>query len=417
MRILVAPDKFRDALDARSAADALAAGVRDVRPDAEITCCPLGDGGEGTGRILAEALHAEERTATVLDPLGRPRTARWWLRRATPALAVVEMAEASGVALLAPRERDPLRTTSFGTGQLLQAALAAGARRILLCVGGSATVDGGAGCLQALGYEFADDAGAALPPPIRGGALARIVALCPPTPLHYKGHTIPRAAKTLSGSGPLQSKIQNPKSKIGLRAKPAPRLAIDVLCDVDNPLLGPRGAAPVFAPQKGASPEAVQTLQRGLAHWADVLQRSGGPDIRALPYGGASGGLPAGLAALLGARLLSGFDEVARHLRLADLLRGCDLCLTGEGRLDDQTGGGKVVAGLARLAHAANVPTIAFVGALRTARVQSSDHLAASLGLQRIIVITPPDTPLSAALPATAPNLRRAASDFLTSPR
>ena len=391
MRILVAPDKFRDALDAQSAADALAAGVRDVRPDAEITCCPLGDGGEGTGRILAEVLHAEERTATVLDPLGRPRTARWWLCPTASPAAVVEMAEASGLALLAPGERDPLRTTSFGTGQLLHAALAAGARHILLCVGGSATVDGGAGCLQALGWEFADAAGGVIPPPIAGGTLARVASLRPPAT--------------------------------------ALRAVIDVLCDVDNPLLGPRGAAQVFAPQKGASPEAVHALESGLAHWTDVLERFGAPGVRAVPYGGAAGGLPAGLvaalsvrlpvgfAAALGARLLGGFDEVARHLRLADKLRGCDLCLTGEGRLDEQTGGGKVVAGVARLAQAANVPTIAFVGALRTARAQSADQLAALLGLQRVIVVTPPGTPLSEALPATALNLRRAASELLISPR
>ncbi len=379
MKILVAPDKFRDALDARSAADALAAGVRDVRPDAEITCCPLGDGGEGTGRILAEALHAEERSAAVLDPLGRPRTARWWLRPTASPEAVVEMAEASGLALLAPGERDPLRTTSFGTGQLLQAALAAGARRILLCVGGSATVDGGAGCLQALGWEFADAAGVIIPPPMAGGTLARVASLRP--------------------------------------SATAPRAVIDVLCDVDNPLLGPRGAAQVFAPQKGASPEAVHALESGLAHWTDVLERFGAPGVRAVPYGGAAGGLPAGLAAALGARLLGGFDEVARHLRLADKLRGCDLCLTGEGRLDEQTGGGKVVAGVACLAQAAKVPAVALVGALRTARAQSADQLAALLGLQRVIVVTPLGTPLSEALPATALNLRRAASELLISPR
>jgi glycerate kinase len=372
VRVLIAPDKFKDALDAEVVAAALAAGVRDARPDAEIECCPLADGGEGTGRILARALGAEERCAGVLDPLGHERRAQWWLR-AAQRLAIVEMAEASGLALLQAGERDALRTSSYGTGQLLRAAADAGCTHVLLCVGGSATVDGGAGCLQALGWQFVDMAGAPLSGRMCGGALIDAGSIRPP------------AARLA--------------------------LSIDILCDVDNPLLGPRGAAPVFGPQKGASAAGVEELERGLALWADVLEHSCGCDVRALPAGGAAGGIAAGLVAACGARLRPGFDEVALHVDLRGKLAGCELCLTGEGRIDDQTAGGKAVAGVARLAGQAGVDTIALAGAVRLRKGQTIDDLARAVGVRRIVLITPAGIPLEAALAATATNLRCAARE------
>jgi glycerate 2-kinase len=375
VKVLIAPDKFRDALDVVGVSTALATGVREALPHAEIVTCPVADGGEGTGRILADALGAAEHATAVLDPLGRPRSARWWLCP-DGRTAIVEMAEASGLALLTPPERDPLQTTSYGTGQLLQAALDAGADRILLCVGGSATVDGGAGCLQALGWGFSDPDGAAIKAPITGGMLCRI------------GH--------------VQPPLLRPSS-----------VAVDILCDVDNPLLGPRGAAPVFGPQKGASESGVQELERGLAHWADFLQRCCATDLRALPSGGAAGGITAGLAAALHARLLPGFDEVARCVHLREKITGCAICLTGEGRLDEQTAAGKVVAGVARLAAEHNVPTLAFVGAVRHGSLRRTEELAHSLGLSQIVVITPPNTPLDEALAATRANLQRVAREVL----
>lgn len=376
MKALIAPDKFKDALDATGVAEALAAGVHDARPEAEVVLCPLGDGGEGTGRLLASALQAQEQSAVVLDPLGRQREARWWLcpDRET---AVVEMAEASGLALLEVAQRNALRTTSFGTGQLLRAAQEAGSRRVLLCVGGSATVDGGAGCLQALGWKFIDHSGATITEPLTGGMLASI------------------------------ARVQSPMK--------APSVSIDVLCDVDNPLLGPRGAAAVFGPQKGATPAGVRQLERGLAHWAGVLVRCGGMDMRALAGGGAAGGLPAGLATALGARLRPGFAEVARQVGLHDKLAGCDLCLTGEGRIDDQTAGGKVVAGIARLAAEHRVRVLAFTGAARLRPGQTLEDLGRGIGVERIVVISPGDMPLPEALAATAANLRRAAREALAS--
>lgn len=375
MRILIAPDKFKDTLDAAGAAAALAAGVHDALPDAEIVTCPLGDGGEGTGMLLAGALGAEEETARVMDPLGRPRPARWWLcpdQRTT----IVELAEASGLALLDASERDALRTTSFGTGQLLRAADDAGCSHVLLCVGGSATVDGGAGCLQALGWELVDKTGTPLTQPMCGCLLSQVGAVRP-------------AAE----AGPL---------------------SIDILCDVDNRLLGPHGAALVFGPQKGASPAAVQELEQGMTHWASVLRRCCGGDVTRLSGGGAAGGLPAGLAAAMAARLLPGFAEVARRVGLRDQFGGCALCLTGEGCIDEQTVSGKVVAGVARLARELSVPTVAFAGAVRVRPGLTIEALAGGIGVERIVVVTPEGTPPAAALAATAANLRRAAHQTIT---
>jgi glycerate kinase len=370
---MVACDKFGGALSAAEAAAAIAEGLRRARPGAEIRLCPLGDGGEGTGAILAEALNAAPRTRVVRDPLGRPVEAIWWLCEPSRT-GVVEMAAASGLWRLAPGERDPLRATSFGTGELLKAAAEAGCRKILLAVGGSATVDGGAGCLQALGWELLDGRGEPLAAPAGAAGLTAVHRVRPPRE----------------------------------------RMALDltVLCDVDNVLLGPRGAAAVFAPQKGAAPRQIPMLERGLARWAEVLRAAGGREVRGLAGSGAAGGLPAALAALLDAKLVSGFDCVARAMRLSERLAGCHLCLTGEGRLDEQTRSGKVVAGVARMAAAVGVPVVALVGAVRPPEGVGADALAAGLGLAEVVVVTPPGLDESAALAGTRDNLRVAAESF-----
>lgn len=374
MRILVAPDKFKDALDAREAAAALARGVRAVAAAAETVCCPLGDGGEGTARILARELGAEPRTAQVLDPLGRPRTASWWLDRAQAA-GIVEMAEASGLWLLEPHERDATRTTSYGTGQLIRAAAEAGARHVLLCVGGSATVDGGAGCLQGLGWRLLDSRGAVIGEPLTGAGLPGIARVAPP-------------------AGALS-------------------LDLEILCDVTNPLLGPKGAAAVFAPQKGASRAQVRQLEAALRHWAGVLADFALRDLGDVPGAGAAGGLPAGLAAAMEAHLRPGFDEVAKRVGLRAKIARCDLVLTGEGRLDEQTGGGKVVAGVARLGAETGKPVVAFVGAAQPPDGETLAQLARRLALHEIVVVTPPGTPLDQALAETGENLSAAARKFI----
>lgn len=375
MRVLLAPDKFKDALDAPAVCAAMEAGVRDAWPQAEVRACPLADGGEGTGRLLAAVLQAQPQYAVALDPLGRERIAQWWL---TPdhRTAVVEMAAASGLCLLAPHERRAPHASSFGTGQLLRAAWDRQVQRILLCVGGSATVDGGAGCLQALGWELRDAGGRALPAPVTAQMLPRVADLRRPP-----GAAFPE---------------------------------LEILCDVDNPLLGPRGAIPVYAPQKGADPAELVQLELGLRHWAGVLERLGAKGIGDLPHGGAAGGLPAGLHAALGARLVSGFERVADLTELARQLSECDLCLTGEGRLDEQTVAGKVVAGVARHARAAGVPAVAFVGAARVPGNGSLRELADAVGLTEIVAISPPGLPTEQAIARTAEFLRGAVRDLLS---
>lgn len=377
MKVLIAPDKFKEALTAPAAAAALADGVRRARPDAGLVLVPVGDGGEGTGAILAAARSAREQVVTVRDPLGRPHAARWWLTDDATRAAIVEMAEASGLALLAPAERDPLRTSSYGTGELLRAAATAGAGQILLCVGGSATVDGGAGCLQALGWELLDDTHRPLPVPVPGGRLTEIRALRP------------------AAGGPV-------------RLPP-----VRILRDVDNRLLGPDGAAAVFGPQKGATPAAVAALEAGLRHWAGLLRRTFGREVTQWAGGGAAGGLPAGLAAAYEARLVPGFAEVAAAVGLAEKLAGADLCLTGEGRMDGQSVLGKAAASVARLARAFGVPTVALVGSVTVEPGSTLEDLARAVGVERIVVISPAGLSHAAALAATADNLRYAAEGLL----
>ena len=378
MNILIAPDKFKDALDARGVAEALARGARRARPDAAITLCSLGDGGEGTGRLLAATLGAAQHAANVLDPHARLRIATWWQ---TPApgnayrAGIIEMAEASGLWLLAPEQRRALETTSFGTGQLLAAAADTGCRKITLCVGGSATVDGGAGCLQGLGWRLLDARGDAITTPMSGGGLAHIARLAPPA----------------------QRRM----------------LDIEILCDVTNPLLGPDGAAAVFGPQKGASPAQVRALEVGLQHWADVLADFAQRDLRELPGAGAAGGLPFGLAAALEARLVSGFETMAECVRLREKIAAADVILTGEGRLDSQTTGGKVVGGVARMCAAAGKPCAALVGATTCEDADELRSLARTLGLQSIVVVTPTGTSLTEALARTASNLEQTVADWL----
>ncbi len=374
MKVLIAPDKFKDALNAQAVAAALAAGMHMADPDTEVVCCPLGDGGEGTGRLLADAVRAEAQTADVLDPLGRQRTAHWWLDRRNNA-AIVEMAEASGLCLLSPGERDATRTTSYGTGQLIRAPLDAGCRHVTLCVGGSATVDGGAGCLQGLGWRLLDARGVAIDEPVTGGTLPRIARIRPPH-------------------------------------EPSP-IDVEVLCDVSNPLLGPDGAAAVFAPQKGATAAQVRQLKAALRHWADVLNDFAGRDLSDRPGTGAAGGLPAGLAATIEARLRLGFEAVAHRLQLREKIAGCDMVFTGEGRLDEQTGGGKVVSGVARLGGEFGKPVVAFVGAAQPALGETIAQLAARLSLRDIVIVTSPGTPLDVALARTGDNLREAAARYV----
>jgi glycerate kinase len=301
MRILVAPDKFRGTLTARQAAEAVATGWRRVRPEDELDLAPMADGGEGTMAALVDALHGEVVRATVTGPGGDPVEAEFGLADgADGRLVIVEMASASGLALLAPSRRDPLLTTTRGTGE-------AGPRGARLRTdpapvgsGGSATNDGGAGMAQAVGVRLLDDQGRELG---SGGAalagLARIDAT--------------RIDRRLSG------------------------VTCVAATDVDNPLTGPAGASAVYAPQKGASPEDVVVLDRALGHLAAIVYRDLGVDLRDEPGAGAAGGLGFGLMAFLGARIRPGIDVVAGALGLSSRVAAADLAITGEGRLDAQS--------------------------------------------------------------------------------
>jgi glycerate kinase len=321
-RILVAPLEFKGSLTAGQAARAIEAGVRAGWPEAEVSVLPLADGGPGTADALVDALGGQWHTAWAHDALGRPLEAQW---ASWPGGAIVEMARASGLVLLAPAERDARVTTTLGTGELIADALETGVRSLLVGVGGSATNDGGAGALQALGYRFLDSSGRTL---VAGGAALRNLA-------------------RIATDGVL----------------PAVReTEMTVMTDVLNPLCGPTGASAVYGPQKGASAHDVELLDAALAHFADVVSRDLGMDAAHLPGTGAAGGLSYGLLVGCGAQISRGFDHLARLLDVDRKLQGIDWVLTGEGGLDTQTLSGKGPAELARRASQSGTPVVAFAG-------------------------------------------------------
>ena len=322
MKVVLAPDSFKEAMTAAEAAAAMARGVLAVVPDAEVVQVPMSDGGEGFTDAVAAALGARIRTVETVDALGRPVAGRLAVGGGT---AVLEMATAAGLELIPEEERDVLGSDTRGVGRMIRAALDAGADRLLLGIGGSATSDGGAGMLAELGVRFLDGEGQAV-------------------------GTTPRELEGLASV-----------DASGLDARLA-GLRIEVACDVDNPLLGERGASAVFGPQKGASPEDVDYLDSVLARWARL---SGRAELADLPGAGAAGGLGFALMAFLGARLEPGVELVARAVGLAEAVSGADLVLTGEGSVDAQTLAGKTPAGVARAATAQGVPTVIVAGRVR----------------------------------------------------
>lgn len=321
MKIVCAPDSFKECLTAIEVAQAMAAGVRKADPAIECDVCPIGDGGEGTMDALVSAAGGEFRQYLVTDPLGNQITARLGLIDGGRC-AIVELAEASGLALVPPGRRDPTRTTTFGTGQLIQHAARLGCEQILVCIGGSATVDGGTGIAQALGWKFLDSKGHDIANSLMCGGILKQIARVIPPPENQK--RLPR---------------------------------IRVACDVTSLLCGPNGAAAVFGPQKGATPEQVQELDESLAHLAKIT--GGDPD---LPGAGAAGGTGFGLVNFCGATLERGIDLVLDAVKFDDRVRGASLVLTGEGRLDAQSLRGKACMGVAKRAAEFGVPTIAIVG-------------------------------------------------------
>lgn len=324
MKFVLAPDSFKESMTAKNAALAMEKGIKKVFPDAECVIVPMADGGEGTVESLVSMSKGEIIQTKVIGPLGAEVVAEYGIlgERKT---AVIEMASASGLGLIKLEDRDPLVTTTYGTGQLLKHALDQGVNRFLIGIGGSATNDGGVGMLQALGVSFKDQNGDELP--YGGGSLDRL-------------HSI-----DMSG---LDERIKSAK--------------IDVACDVTNPLIGDSGASAIFGPQKGATPKVVKILDQNLSHFADVIKIQLERDIAHIEGAGAAGGLGAGLLAFLNARLKKGIDLVIEYTGLEEKINGADYVFTGEGSIDGQTLFGKTPFGVASIAKKHSVPVIAFAG-------------------------------------------------------
>jgi glycerate 2-kinase len=327
VRIVVAPDKFKGCLSAPEVCRAIAMGLRHVDASIEIDESPIADGGEGTVAALVAATGGKILHRTVTGPLPEMKVNAAFGMLGDGTTAVIEMAAASGLALLAPEDRNPLNTTTFGTGQLLNGAVELGATHIILGIGGSATTDGGIGCAQACGHTIILQDGEPVSPtePLVGADVERVVMV--------KRH----------------------------RGEKTDRIKITVACDVTNPLFGENGAARIFGPQKGATPEQVLQLDAALRQLAT---RNNKLDFASIPGAGAAGGLGFGMMAFFGAELRSGVDIVLEATQLRARLKNADLCITGEGRLDSQSLSGKTVIGVARLCKAANIPCIALGGSI-----------------------------------------------------
>ena len=367
MKVVLAPDSFKESMSAADAAAAMVRGVRAVLPDAECVEVPMADGGEGTTAALVAALDGQWRTVASTDALGRPIEAAYGL---AGGLAVVEVAAAVGIGLVAPAERDVARSSSLGVADLIRDALDAGVTRLVVGLGGSATTDGGAGLLAGLGVRWLDADGNALSPT--------------PAGLAALDHA------DVSGLDPRLDAV-----------------AIELACDVTNPLLGAEGAAAVFGPQKGATPAQVPVLDAALARIADALVAAGLPDVRDRQGSGAAGGLGAAFLAL-GARMRRGVEVVAEAAHLEEEVAGADLVLTGEGSLDRQTLSGKTPAGVAEVAGRHGVPVIAFAGRLG----EGSEELVGR-GFAAVVPITTGPCDLATALTQGPANLERAVATAL----
>jgi glycerate 2-kinase len=328
MKILVAPDKFKNVNSSQKMAELIRNAIQKELPEVLIRLCPLADGGEGTLNAIVYSLKGKTVSVPTFNPLMKPIQAPYGVTQLPEKnSALIEMALASGLSLLSPQERNPMNTTTFGTGKLAAAAMLQGSSVIRVTLGGTSTVDGGLGFLQALGVEIITKTGP-LPAGASGRHLSQVTAV---------------------DFAPCRKLMEN-KTLIGLT-------------DVQAQLLGPEGAAQLYAPQKGAGPADVEELEKGLAHFSKILSASFGYPLAEQAGTGAAGGL--GLAILaLGGKLENGFDFVAQSLHLENQIKDCDLILTGEGRMDESSRQGKVPVGVARLAKAQHKPCVAVVGAL-----------------------------------------------------
>ncbi|MGE8550420.1 MAG: glycerate kinase [Acinetobacter calcoaceticus] len=326
MKVVIAPDSFKDSLSALGVAQAIAQAWQEVFPEAETILCPMADGGEGTLEAVLEVCKGEWREKTVIGPLGKPAQAKWgWLEKQK--IAMIEMAQASGIQLVPPSERDACQSTTFGTGQLILDALDAGAKDIILTVGGSATNDGGTGLLTALGARLLDS----------------------------EQHVLPAGGLALSNLSKIDLTHFDPRIQ---------QTRFLLAADVTNPLCGPNGASYIFGPQKGATPAQVKSLDAALVHFADVSAQLLGFDKRDEAGSGAAGGLGFAAKSYLNAEFKAGVEVVAELNQLAHKISNADWVITGEGKFDRQTLNGKTVFGVSRVAKMKNVPVIVIAGSL-----------------------------------------------------
>ena len=326
MKFLLAPDSFKESLSAKDAADAMEKGLKKIFPYGEYIKVPMADGGEGTTQSLVDATKGEMYYPEVLNPLGKKVKAKLGIL-GNGDIAVIEMASASGLELINKKDRNPLKTTTYGTGQLIKAALDKKVSTIIIGIGGSATNDGGAGMVQALGGKLLDKNGEQIV--FGGGALKDLEKI---------------------DLSELDSRIKNTK--------------IEVACDVNNPLTGELGASHIFGPQKGASPDMVLQLDEYLGHYAEIIRKYLNKDIENIPGAGAAGGLGAGLMAFLDGKLSPGIDIVIRYTNIENQMDGVDYVITGEGSIDSQTRFGKTPYGVAKVAKKFDIPVIAIAGSI-----------------------------------------------------
>ncbi|KLV06241.1 glycerate kinase [Photobacterium aquae] len=369
MKIVIAPDSYKESLTAMEVATAIEAGFREVLPDADYHKLPMADGGEGTVQSLVDATGGTIINHPVTGPLGEQVDGFYGLL-GDGRTAVIEMAAASGLHLVSPAQRNPLKTTTFGTGELIKAALDKGVEHIIVGIGGSATNDGGIGMAQALGIRLLDTNGEVVG--FGGEALSRIASI------------------DMAGLDPRLATVR-----------------LEVACDVDNPLCGPKGASQVFGPQKGATPEMVAQLDANLAHYAAIIKAQLGRDVKEMAGAGAAGGMGAALLGLLNASLRPGIEIVMDAVNLTDIVADADLVITGEGRIDSQTIHGKTPIGVARTAKKFHLPVIGIAGCLAADCDAVYDH-----GIDAVFSVVPRAMTLPEALDEAAFNLQMTARNI-----
>ncbi|WP_318451696.1 glycerate kinase [Photobacterium leiognathi] len=362
MKIIIAPDSYKESLTAMEVATAIENGFRQVIPNAEYIKLPMADGGEGTVQSLVDASNGTIIERSVTGPLGEQVNGFFGLM-GDGKTAIIEMAAASGLHLVSPELRNPMLTTSFGTGELILAALDKGVEHIIVGIGGSATNDGGIGMAQALGVRFLDENNKQIS--YSGGALDRL-------------HRI-----DISNIDPRLVSVK-----------------LEVACDVDNPLCGEKGASQVFGPQKGATPEMVTQLDNNLAHYAEIIKRDLGKNVKDMAGAGAAGGMGAALLGLFSSQLRPGIEIVMDAVNLADVLQDADLVITGEGRIDSQTIHGKTPIGVARTAKRFNKPVIGIAGSLSYDCNIVHEH-----GIDAVFSVVPRSVNLAEALAEAAINV------------